>query len=141
MKHRYGVIAAVTTTAVIGLSTVVTGTVVADGASATTTTPNALRCHGHAATIVGTDAADVVQGTPGPDVIVAGDGGDTIRAGRGDDIICAGKGRDEVNGGRGDDILLGGPDAGKHVVVTYVSRPPRFISRLLDKRKTFVPHK
>ncbi|UPK76196.1 hypothetical protein MU582_06025 [Nocardioidaceae bacterium SCSIO 66511] len=30
---------------------------------------------------------------------------------------------------------------GRHVVVTYVSSPPRFIPRVYDKRKTFVPHR
>ncbi len=66
------------------------------------------RCLGAPATIVGTDGADVITGTPGPDVIVALGGDDQIDGGGGDDIICAGKGDDSIDGGDGADTVLGG---------------------------------
>ena len=48
----------------------------------TTTPPSALRasCDGLRATIVGTEAVDVLMGTPGADVIAGGPGRDRIRA-------------------------------------------------------------
>lgn len=69
------------------------------------------RCHGHVATIVGTNKTEYIAGTPGRDVIVALAGIDRIRSGEGDDIVCAGKGKDELWGGLGDDRLYGQGDA------------------------------
>lgn len=75
-------------------------------------------CHGHVATIVGTDGADVIHGTPHADVIVAGDGADVVYGEGGNDIICGGRGlieyrhppiSDRIYGGPGDDIIDGGP--------------------------------
>lgn len=68
------------------------------------------RCHGHAATIVGTNASEYLAGTPGRDVIVARGGNDRIRAGGGNDVVCAGKGADLVWGGPGNDRLYGQGD-------------------------------
>lgn len=68
------------------------------------------RCHGLVATIIGTDATELITGTPGPDVIVARGGNDRIFAGRGDDVVCAGKGADLLWGGAGDDRLYGQGD-------------------------------
>ena len=80
-----------------------------------------LNCFGRPATIIGTDADDVIEGTDGDDVIVALDGNDTIDAGAGDDRICAGPNTavlpedyasmksDVVRGGAGDDRIDGGP--------------------------------
>jgi Ca2+-binding RTX toxin-like protein len=68
------------------------------------------RCHGHVATIVGTDASEYLAGTPGRDVIVARGGNDRIRAGGGNDVVCAGKGADQLWGGPGDDRLHGEGD-------------------------------
>lgn len=67
------------------------------------------RCQGLVATIIGTDAADVLVGTDGADVIVGGGGADRILAGAGDDVVCAGPGDDIVRGGTGNDRLMGGP--------------------------------
>ena len=64
-------------------------------------------CRGLTATIVGTDAADVLSGTPGADVIVALGGNDLVSGGGGDDVVCAGDGADVVAGGRGNDTVLG----------------------------------
>ncbi len=64
-------------------------------------------CNGVQATIVGTDADDILRGTPGPDVIAGLDGNDTIRGLGGDDIICGGSGDDEIFGGLGLDIIFG----------------------------------
>jgi Ca2+-binding RTX toxin-like protein len=64
-------------------------------------------CHGHRATIVGTDGDDVIEGTEAADVIWAGPGDDTIYGGLGNDIICGGAGDDLIHGGRGNDWLLG----------------------------------
>ncbi len=69
---------------------------------------NKFRCRGQQATIVGTDAGEVIRGTPGKDVIFAGRGADTILGRGGNDIICGGPGHDVLNGGRGADILRGG---------------------------------
>jgi hypothetical protein len=66
------------------------------------------RCLGKAATIVGTDGADVLRGTPRADVIVGRGGKDRIFGRGGDDRICGGRGNDELHGQRGDDILDGG---------------------------------
>lgn len=68
------------------------------------------RCHGHVATIVGTDATELITGTPGRDVIVARGGNDRILAGGGNDVVCAGRGADLVRGGPGDDRLHGQGD-------------------------------
>ena len=65
-------------------------------------------CVGVAATIRGTDQADILIGTAGPDVILGGDGDDMISGLGGDDLICAGPGNDTVTGGDGDDRLVGG---------------------------------
>jgi Ca2+-binding RTX toxin-like protein len=69
------------------------------------------RCHGHVATIVGTNKSEYIAGTPGRDAIVALAGIDRIRSGEGDDIVCAGKGEDELWGGLGNDRLYGEGDA------------------------------
>jgi Ca2+-binding RTX toxin-like protein len=71
-------------------------------------------CNGVAATIVGTDARDVLRGTDGDDVIVALGGNDIILAGGGDDLICAGDGNDRVIGGDGADTMFG--EAGRDVL-------------------------
>lgn len=65
-------------------------------------------CRGREATIVGTDAADLIVGTEGDDVIWAGDGDDEVRGGGGDDRICGGSGDDRLFGGEGDDLVAGG---------------------------------
>lgn len=66
-----------------------------------------LTCNGRPATIVGTDGADVIQGTSGKDVIVGLDGNDRIEGLGGNDIVCGGRGNDTIFGGSGNDILLG----------------------------------
>jgi Ca2+-binding RTX toxin-like protein len=70
--------------------------------------PEAPRCHGRLATIVGTGGVDVLRGTPAPDVIWGGPGDDTIIAGLGNDVVCGGAGHDLIHGGRGNDLLDGG---------------------------------
>ena len=67
-------------------------------------------CHGHVATIVGTDGDDVLVGTPHRDVIVGLGGKDTIQAKGGNDIVCGGEGADKIFGGGGDDQLYGEGD-------------------------------
>lgn len=66
-------------------------------------------CMGLVPTIVGTDNAETINGTPGRDIILAGDGADTIRGGDGNDVICGGDGRDRIRAGRGADLIDGGP--------------------------------
>jgi hypothetical protein len=70
-------------------------------------------------TISGTSGDDVLEGTPGPDVICAkggddvvhgGGGYDVILLGAGDDTAYAGGGIDLVHGGSGDDRIRGGDD-------------------------------
>ncbi len=67
-------------------------------------------CDGVPATIVGTNEADVLRGTPGPDVIVALRGDDEVAALDGDDLVCGGPGIDLIELGRGEDTAWGGAD-------------------------------
>jgi VCBS repeat-containing protein len=71
------------------------------------------------ATIVGTDGANFLNGTPsnddidargGNDFAFAGGGSDRVLAGAGNDLVFGGDGDDEIHGGSGDDGLSG--DAG-----------------------------
>ena len=55
-------------------------------------------CDGQAATIVGTNGDDVLNGTAVKDVIVGLNGNDTINGDLGDDLICGGKGNDTLTG-------------------------------------------
>ncbi len=64
-------------------------------------------CRGLAVTIRGTAGDDVIEGTPGRDVISTGTGDDTINGLAGNDVICAGAGNDRINGGAGRDTILG----------------------------------
>ena len=73
-------------------------------------------CFGMAATIVGTNAGEILNGTAGADVIVGRGGGDTINGLGGKDRLCgdggndtiqAGPGNDKVQGGLGNDTLAG----------------------------------
>lgn len=64
-------------------------------------------CAGRVPTTGGSDAADALFGTPGPDVIVAFGGDDQIFAGDGKDVVCAGAGNDVVDGGAKRDRLFG----------------------------------
>ncbi len=64
-------------------------------------------CAGKVATIVGTDGADRISGTPNDDVIAGLGGRDRISGGAGNDVICGGEGVDRLNGGAGNDVLMG----------------------------------
>jgi Ca2+-binding RTX toxin-like protein len=68
-------------------------------------------CHGHQATIIGTQRADQLVGTKGPDVIVARGGDDHVNGRGGHDIICGGTGADVIAGGAGNDVEWGGSGA------------------------------
>ena len=73
--------------------------------------PPPVICAGRPASIVGTDASDVLMGTEGPDVIAALNGDDDIIGLGGDDIVCGSGGRDVVAGSAGaDSIKSGGGD-------------------------------
>lgn len=74
------------------------------------------RCHGRLATIVGTEEDDVLQGTPGRDVIWGGGGDDVIAGSLGNDLLCGGPGADLIHGGRGNDIADGGPGDDDRVI-------------------------
>jgi Ca2+-binding RTX toxin-like protein len=67
-----------------------------------------LRCHNARVTILGTEEADRLRGTPGRDVIAGLGGDDEIVGSLGNDIICGGPGSDLIHGGRGNDIVDGG---------------------------------
>jgi hypothetical protein len=56
-------------------------------------------CGGRDATLVGTEAKDVLRGTRGRDVIAGLSGADTIRGRGGDDVLCGGIGKDVLRGG------------------------------------------
>lgn len=64
-----------------------------------------------ACTITGTNAPDLLRGTPGRDVICAGEGDDRVWGLGGDDLIIGGAGRDLLLGGNGRDLLIGGSGA------------------------------
>lgn len=66
-------------------------------------------CFGRAATIVGTDGDDDIEGTSDRDVIFSGGGRDEVQGLGGDDLICGGAMIDHLRGGAGDDALEGGP--------------------------------
>jgi uncharacterized repeat protein (TIGR01451 family) len=70
--------------------------------------PSGPTCQGAAATIVGTNGPNVINGTGHRDVILAGAGDDQVFAGGGSDIVCAGPGFDLVGGGPKGDSIKGG---------------------------------
>ncbi len=72
------------------------------------TTTKTYKCKGKVATIVGTAANDVLNGTDGRDIIVGLGGDDLINGGGGNDVICSGSGADRVDGGNGRDKIVGG---------------------------------
>lgn len=67
------------------------------------TVPGAGRC-----TVRGTEAADVLVGTPGDDVVCAGAGDDRVEGLGGHDVLVGGSGDDTLLGGDGHDLLQGG---------------------------------
>ena len=69
--------------------------------------PAAFRCGGKTATLVGTNAGEVIKGTSAADVIVGLGGADTIRGKGGKDYLCGGGGRDKLFGGKAKDKLFG----------------------------------
>jgi Ca2+-binding RTX toxin-like protein len=77
-------------------------------AAAPVTEEEDARCHGRRAKTVGTEADDVLRGTPGRDVIWGGGGDDTILGSLGNDLLCGGPGADLIHGGRGNDLADGG---------------------------------
>jgi len=58
-------------------------------------------------TIVGTEAADVIEGTSGKDVICGYQGDDVIKALAGGDVVYGGAGKDRMRGGPGGDEMHG----------------------------------
>ncbi len=58
-------------------------------------------------TVAGTDAAEVLQGSPFADVIRGEGGKDQINGLGGKDVICGGKGKDLIRGGASKDVLRG----------------------------------
>ncbi len=70
-------------------------------------TTSGFKCHGKAATIVGTAGDDTLVGTSGADVIVARGGNDVVRGGEGNDLICGDAGNDKLNGQGGKDRVYG----------------------------------
>jgi RHS repeat-associated protein len=84
---------------ILGLGTVILPT---GPAQATSTL-----CAGKAATLVGSDRGDQLNGTPGDDVIAGLGGGDVINGMGGNDTICGGDGNDVISAGDGDDTING----------------------------------
>ena len=78
------------------------------GHAAAPVTTAAAKCHGIAATIVGTAASNEIQGTSHRDIIVGLGGNDDIEARGGNDLVCGGPGSDEIEGDAGRDTLRGG---------------------------------
>jgi Ca2+-binding RTX toxin-like protein len=63
----------------------------------------AVMCDGRIATLVGSEDADILNGTPGADVMAGLGGDDIIKGAAGDDHICGGAGADTILGGPGSD--------------------------------------
>jgi serralysin len=59
-------------------------------------------------TLIGSVAANLLNGGVGDDSAVGGDGNDTLEGGAGNDTLVGEYGDDVLNGGAGDDSLLGG---------------------------------
>jgi Ca2+-binding RTX toxin-like protein len=74
------------------------------------------RCHGRIPDIVGSEAPEVLHGTPGRDVIWGGGGDDEIFGSLGNDLICGGPGADLIHGGRGNDEVDGGAGDADRVI-------------------------
>lgn len=70
--------------------------------------PSGPTCFGVAATIVGNNGNNILNGITGDDVIVGLGGNDVISGNGGNDIICAGDGNDVINPGAGNDKIDGG---------------------------------
>ena len=64
-------------------------------------------CDGKVVTHLGSQEANEITGTDGPDVIHGLGGGDTIHGLGGDDVICGGDGSDYILAGLGNDIVFG----------------------------------
>jgi Ca2+-binding RTX toxin-like protein len=62
-------------------------------------------CHGHRATIVGTQGDDAIAGTRHRDVIQARGGDDVIHGRGGNDLICGSGGTDQAYGDSGSDTI------------------------------------
>ena len=60
-------------------------------------------------TIIGTDANDVLTGSPFGDVLCGFGGNDQLNGGDGGDLLVGGDGDDELIGGAGADCMVGGP--------------------------------
>jgi Ca2+-binding RTX toxin-like protein len=60
------------------------------------------------AQVIGSDAGEVLQGGPDPDLILGLDGDDELQGEDGSDLLDGGSGRDRVFAGQGDDLLVGG---------------------------------
>lgn len=69
--------------------------------------PKTVLCAGRKPTILGTHNDDVINGTPGADIIAGLNGNDTLNGLGGNDILCSGNGIDTLNGGAGEDVLDG----------------------------------
>lgn len=92
---------------VLALSAAILAAIPGASASAAVTRDSKAKCHGFAATKVGTDRSEVIRGTDHRDVILAKGGADRIFTGDGNDIVCAGPGNDVIEGGDGKDRIFG----------------------------------
>jgi Ca2+-binding RTX toxin-like protein len=68
-----------------------------------------VECDGVAVTMVGSSGANVLEGTPGRDIIHGLGGADHIEGRGGNDLICGGAGGDVIDGNAVGDVILGGP--------------------------------
>ncbi|WP_417598106.1 hypothetical protein [Pararhodobacter oceanensis] len=55
---------------------------------------------------MGTDAAEILNGSSGDDIVFAVGQGDRLRAGAGDDVLVAGDGQTQMTGGAGSDTFV-----------------------------------
>jgi len=60
--------------------------------------------------VIGGLGVDILNGRGGRDTVRGGDDDDTVYGGRGVDLVSGNGGRDKLNGGKGEDTLNGGAD-------------------------------
>lgn len=81
--------------------------------------------------LMGTEAADTIEGSAQNELIKGFKEDDELRGGEGDDIIYGGSGEDRLKGGKGNDLLIGG--RGDDVYAGEAGSDTYFIEKLAGR--------